>query len=82
MTKTQVCNDAALSGEAMCCRYRHVGPTAVAPHFQGSQAQAPSPSFAEGTYAALGLESHQNKFAMIPRGHRYRRSGINRLPVR
>ncbi len=41
----------ALYGLALYGKYRAVGPATVALLFQGLQAQAPSPSFAEETYA-------------------------------
>jgi hypothetical protein len=55
----------ALYGEVACCKYGVAGPATVAPHFQGLPAQAPSPSFTEGTDAAFRVESYKNKFAMI-----------------
>ena len=46
---------AALYGRSMCDKRVCVGPATVAPPFQGSKAQAPSPSFTEGTYAVSEL---------------------------
>ena len=44
-----------LAGASALSYSFHVGPTAVAPRFQGLRAQAPSPSFTEGTYAVSGF---------------------------
>jgi len=51
---------AALYDQSMCDKHIWVGHATVAPPFQGSKAQAPSPSFTEGTYAVFGLAIRKN----------------------